>query len=112
LETFPERFNATASLFETRLITDDEGSAHHLVPTMQGEVYCGFAGHDPSAPLPMVEESTKFLERWRSNPWSRRTLARYMGMRFRDMSSTIRTLQNGRGHESLRCSSARLPPTQ
>jgi hypothetical protein len=43
LGTFPERVKATASLFGTRLITDDEGSAHHCVPTMQGEVYRGFA---------------------------------------------------------------------
>jgi carboxymethylenebutenolidase len=63
LETFPERFNATASLFGTRLITDDEGSVHHCVPTMQGKVYRGVAEHDPSASLPMVEEFTKLLER-------------------------------------------------
>lgn len=61
--TFPERFKATASLFGTRLITDDEDSAHHYVSKMRGEVYCGFAEHDPSAPLPMVEEFTKLLER-------------------------------------------------
>lgn len=46
LGTFPERFKATASLFGTRLITDDEGSVHHYVPTMQGEVYRGLAEHD------------------------------------------------------------------
>ena len=68
LETFPERFNATASLFGTRLITDDEGSVHHCVPTMQGKVYRGFAEHDPSASLPMVEEFTKLLERCAVKP--------------------------------------------
>jgi carboxymethylenebutenolidase len=62
LGTFPERFKATASLFGTRLITNDEGSVHHCVPTVRGEVYCGVAEHDPSAPLPMVEEFTKLLE--------------------------------------------------
>jgi hypothetical protein len=46
LGTFPERSKATASLFGTRLITDDEGSVHHCVPTMRGEVYRGFAEHD------------------------------------------------------------------
>ena len=47
LGTFPERFKATASLFGTRLITDDEGSVHHYVPTMQGEVYRGLAEQTP-----------------------------------------------------------------
>jgi carboxymethylenebutenolidase len=68
LGTFPERFKATASLFGTRLITDDEGSVHHCVTTMQGEVYRGFAEHDPFASLPMVEEFTKLLGRCAVKP--------------------------------------------
>jgi carboxymethylenebutenolidase len=68
LGIFPERFKTMASLFGTRLITDDEDSVHHCVPTMQGEVYCGFTEHDPSAPLPMVEEFTNLLERCAVTP--------------------------------------------
>ena len=60
--TFPETFKATVSLFGTRLITDAPDSPHLKLAKIQGEVYCGFAEHDPSMPLPMVEKFKQLLE--------------------------------------------------
>lgn len=49
-EHFPERVKAAASLFGTRLITDEADSPHLLLDRIRGEVYCGFAEHDPAVP--------------------------------------------------------------
>lgn len=45
--TFPDQIKATASLYGTRIVTDQEDSPHQLIPAMQGEAYLGFAAHDP-----------------------------------------------------------------
>ena len=60
--TYPEHFIASASLHGTALISDRNDSPHRLVDTFRGELYCGFAEHDPSAPLPMVQELEELLK--------------------------------------------------
>ncbi len=45
--TFPDRIRATASLYGTRMVTDKADSPHLLIPQITGEVYLGFAAHDP-----------------------------------------------------------------
>ena len=45
--TFPSRIRATASLYGTRMVTKSEDSPHKLIPNIQGEIYLGFAEHDP-----------------------------------------------------------------
>jgi carboxymethylenebutenolidase len=52
---FPERFKASASLHGTRLLTDSADSPHWSAVQAQGELYCGFAEHDPFAPLPHIQ---------------------------------------------------------
>lgn len=52
---FPERFKASASLHGTRLVTDTADSPHLSAVKAQGELYCGFAEHDPFAPLPHIK---------------------------------------------------------
>ena len=53
---YPDRFIAGASLHGTALISDRDDSPHHLAHRFRGELYCGFAEHDPHAPLSMVTE--------------------------------------------------------
>lgn len=60
--TYPEHFIASASLHGTALISDRNDSPHRLVDKFRGELYCGFAEHDPSAPLPMVQELEELLK--------------------------------------------------
>ena len=45
--SFPDRIKATASLYGTRMVTDKGDSPHKLIPRIDGEVYLGFAAHDP-----------------------------------------------------------------
>lgn len=60
--TYPESFTASASLHGTSLIAARDDSPHLLVSKMSGELYCGFAEHDPYAPLPMVQELENLLQ--------------------------------------------------
>jgi carboxymethylenebutenolidase len=60
--TYPQHFIASASLHGTTLISDRDDSPHRLVDKFRGELYCGFAEHDPSAPLPMVRELAQLLK--------------------------------------------------
>jgi carboxymethylenebutenolidase len=60
--TFPERIRATASLYGTRMVTDKDDSPHKLIPHMRGEVYLGFAEHDPYVEDFVVGEMTGLLE--------------------------------------------------
>ena len=53
---FPEVFKACASLFGTGLVTEASDSPHRLVSRIQGEVYCGFAEHDPLASPQVVAQ--------------------------------------------------------
>ena len=59
--TFPGRIKATASLYGTRMVTDKDDSPHKLIGQMQGELYLGFAAHDPYVEEFVVAEMTKAL---------------------------------------------------
>jgi carboxymethylenebutenolidase len=61
-ETFPERFTATTALFGTQLITDRPDSPHLGLNRIKGELYCGFADHDPSMPLEKVAQFKQLLQ--------------------------------------------------
>jgi carboxymethylenebutenolidase len=58
---FPDEFRATASLHGTRLVSDRPDSPHRLVDRMRGEIYCGFAEHDPWAPPSTIETLSKLF---------------------------------------------------
>jgi carboxymethylenebutenolidase len=46
----PERMMATASLHGTQLVSDKPDSPHRFADRFRGEMYCGFAEHDPYVP--------------------------------------------------------------
>ena len=46
----PERIVATASLHGTQLVSDRPDSPHRLAELFRGEIYCGYAEHDPYVP--------------------------------------------------------------
>lgn len=58
---YPERFIASASLHGTLLISDREDSPHLLADRFRGELYCGFAEHDPHAPPALIAELGRIL---------------------------------------------------
>jgi carboxymethylenebutenolidase len=58
---YPDEFRATASLHGTRLVSDKPESPHRLVDKMRGEIYCGFAQHDPWAPPSTIETLSKLF---------------------------------------------------
>jgi carboxymethylenebutenolidase len=58
---FPDRFRACASLHGTRLVTDGDDSPHFSAMKAQGELYCGFAEHDPYAPMSTVKTLAETL---------------------------------------------------
>ena len=60
-QEFPDRFQATASLHGSRLVTDAEDSPHRLARRMRGEVYCGFAEFDRGATPAIIAEIEKSL---------------------------------------------------
>lgn len=47
---FSDQFRASASLHGSALISEGADSPHLLAAKLQGELYCGFAEHDPYAP--------------------------------------------------------------
>lgn len=51
---FPSRFQASACLHGTRLVTDQSDSPHLTALRAAGEIYCGFAEKDPYAPMATV----------------------------------------------------------
>src|SRR5580704_17048169 len=53
---YPERFIAGASLHGTALISERDDSPHLLAHRFRGELYCGFAEHDPHAPPSMIKQ--------------------------------------------------------
>ncbi|HEY1797497.1 MAG TPA: dienelactone hydrolase family protein [Stellaceae bacterium] len=61
--TYPERFIANASLHGTMLVSDREDSPHRLAERFRGELYCGFAEHDPHASPEMIRELGAILAR-------------------------------------------------
>jgi carboxymethylenebutenolidase len=60
---YPDRFIAGASLHGTALISDRADSPHRLAHRFRGELYCGFAEHDPHAPATMIKELGDLLSR-------------------------------------------------
>jgi carboxymethylenebutenolidase len=60
--SFPDRFKACASLHGTRLVTDGNDSPHLTALKAQGELYCGFAEHDPFAAPPIVKTVIETLQ--------------------------------------------------
>lgn len=52
---FPDRFKGSASLHGTRLVTGQADSPHLCALKARGELYCGFAEHDPFSPLPHIK---------------------------------------------------------
>jgi carboxymethylenebutenolidase len=55
---FPDQVVASASLHGTALVNDMPDSPHRLVERMRGEIYCGFAEHDPYMSLSAVDTLT------------------------------------------------------
>lgn len=45
--TFPDEIAAAASLYGVRIVTDQHDSPHRLADRVKGELYLGFAEHDP-----------------------------------------------------------------
>jgi carboxymethylenebutenolidase len=52
---FP-RVAAAASLYGTRLVSDDPDSPHRVASRTKAELYVGYAEHDSYVPLSMIEE--------------------------------------------------------
>jgi carboxymethylenebutenolidase len=64
---FPERFAASASIYGAGLMTDRSDSPHLLAPRIAGEIYFACAETDKYAPLPLIAELKKLLERAGAN---------------------------------------------
>jgi carboxymethylenebutenolidase len=58
---WPDIFRATVSLHGTHLVNDKPDSPHLFADKYKGEIYCGFAEHDPVAPLASVETLNKIM---------------------------------------------------
>jgi len=54
--SFPEHIKAAASLHGSALVSDQASSPHRLAARLQGEVYCGFAAHDPYTPPTTIDD--------------------------------------------------------
>jgi carboxymethylenebutenolidase len=65
--TFPEEFQAMASLHGVKHVTDKPDSPHKLVPKFRGEQYFGFAENDPHVPVEDVRAMQKALQEHRAN---------------------------------------------
>lgn len=60
---FPDRFAAAASIYGAGLLTDRPDSPHLLVPRIKGEIYFACAETDKYAPLPLIAQLKRELER-------------------------------------------------
>lgn len=60
---FPERVNAAASIYGTRLITDQPDSPHLTARNEKAEMYVACAEFDIYAPLDMIEQFNAALKR-------------------------------------------------
>jgi carboxymethylenebutenolidase len=60
---FPDRFAATASIYGAGLMTDLPDSPHLLAPKIKGEIYFACAEIDKYAPLPLIAELKRVLEK-------------------------------------------------
>ncbi len=61
--TRPERMAATASLHGTQLVSDKPDSPHRFADRFRGEMYCGFAEHDPYVPPSIAKTLDGLLAR-------------------------------------------------
>ncbi|WP_051332183.1 dienelactone hydrolase family protein [Cucumibacter marinus] len=59
---FPGQFAAVASLYGTKLVTEDQGSPHRLFNPSGTEYYFGFAETDSSAPPETIETVRQALQ--------------------------------------------------
>ncbi len=59
---FPDRIAAAASLYGVRIVTDKPNSPHLLAAQIKGELYLGFAEHDPYVEDFVIPELTKALD--------------------------------------------------
>jgi carboxymethylenebutenolidase len=59
--TRSERLQATASLHGTQLVSDKPDSPHRFADRFRGEIYCGFAEHDPYVPPSIASALEKLL---------------------------------------------------
>lgn len=64
--TRSDRMAATASLHGTQLVSDKPDSPHRFADRFRGEIYCGFAEHDPYVP-PSVAAALDGLLAGRAN---------------------------------------------
>jgi carboxymethylenebutenolidase len=58
---YPEAFRASASMHGTTLVSDAPDSPHKFVDKMRGEIYCGFAEHDPYTPPSTIDTLGKLF---------------------------------------------------
>jgi len=56
------RMRAAAALYGVAMVTDKPDSPHLLAPAIEGELYIGFAEHDPSVPASVAPALTAALE--------------------------------------------------
>jgi carboxymethylenebutenolidase len=59
---YPARVTAAASIYGTRLVTDQPDSPHLTAPHTKAAMYVAFAEHDSYVPLPMAEQFTQALQ--------------------------------------------------
>lgn len=59
---FPERFACAASLYGTRLVTDEEHSPHLQLAGIKAEMYYGFGDLDQTTPPAYIETFTAALQ--------------------------------------------------
>lgn len=60
--TFPEQFNATASLYGTSMVTNEANSPHLTARSIQGQLYLGFAENDPHVEDFVIPDLTQVLD--------------------------------------------------
>jgi carboxymethylenebutenolidase len=60
--TYPHKIVATASLYGVGIVTDKPDSPHLLAPAIKGELYLGFAAHDPWVPDNVIPDLTRALD--------------------------------------------------
>ncbi|MCH9672225.1 MAG: dienelactone hydrolase family protein [Gammaproteobacteria bacterium] len=64
---FPERFACAASLYGTRLVTDEDDSPHKDLSAIKAEMYYGFGDVDQTTPPDYIETFRKSLDRDKVN---------------------------------------------
>lgn len=62
-KAFPDRFNCAASLYGTRLVTDEDDSPHQSLDGIKAELYYGFGSLDSYTPADYVETLRQSLSK-------------------------------------------------